>query len=118
VAVNYAEYNGLAVSRNSTAIAGAWNFIINLTTSVADENIYTKDMNSPPALRAAIAADEADPVMSIFATQALTAKSWHEANSEQFDGIMNTAIENALNGVADSTTALTQAQTAMNSIGN
>jgi hypothetical protein len=56
--------------------------------------------------------------MSVFASQALTAKSWHEAESEQFDGIMNTALQNVLNGVADSTTALTQAQTAMNSLGN
>ena len=31
---------------------------------------------------------------------------------------MNTAIENVLNGAADSTTALQQAQSAMNAIGN
>jgi ABC-type glycerol-3-phosphate transport system substrate-binding protein len=37
--VNYAKYNGLAVSRSSAQIAGAWNFIISLTTSAADENI-------------------------------------------------------------------------------
>ncbi len=39
VAVNYAKYNGLAVSRNSTNVAGAWNFIIGLTTSAADEKL-------------------------------------------------------------------------------
>lgn len=118
VAVNYPEYNGLAVSRSSANITGAWNFIINLTTSAADENIYTTDASAPPALRSAIAADETAPVMSVFAAQALTARSWYESNSEQFDGIMNTAITNVLNGAADSTTALTQAQTAMNSVGN
>jgi multiple sugar transport system substrate-binding protein len=118
VAVNYAKYNGLAVSRDSTQIAGAWNFIINLTTSAADENIYAKDTGAPPALRSVIAADEANPALSVFASQALTARSWHESNSAQIDGIMNTAIQNVLNGAADSTTALTQAQTAMNAIGN
>jgi multiple sugar transport system substrate-binding protein len=118
VAINYAKYNGLAVSRNSTQVAGAWNFIISLTTSVADENIYTKDTGAPPALRSVIATDETDPTMSVFAEQALTAKSWHESNSEQIDSIMNTAIVNVLNGAADSTTALTQAQSAMNAIGN
>jgi multiple sugar transport system substrate-binding protein len=118
VAVNYAKYNGLAVSRNSTQIAGAWNFIINLTMSAADENIYTKDTGAPPALRSVIAADLTDPTMSVFASQALTAKSWHESNSTQIDAIMNTAIVNVLNGAADSTTALTQAQSAMNAIGN
>ncbi len=118
VAVNYAKYNGLAVSKDSTQIAGAWNFIINLTTSAADENIYTKDAGAPPALRSAIAADATDPVMSVFAAQALTAKSWHESNSEQIDSLMNTAIQNVLNGAADSTTALTQAQSAINGTGN
>lgn len=118
IAVNYAKYNGLAVSRNSTQIAGAWNFIINLTTSAADENIYTKDTGAPPALRSVIATDLTDPTLAVFASQALTAKSWHESNSTQIDSLMNTAIENVLNGAADSTTALDQAQTAMNAIGN
>ena len=118
VAINYAKYNGLAVSRSSVNIASAWNFIINLTTSVADENIYTKDTGAPPALRSAIAADLTDPSLAVFASQALTAKSWHESNSEQIDSLMNTAIQNVLNGAADSTTALKQAQDAMNAIGN
>lgn len=118
VAVNYAKYNGLAVSKNSTQLAGAWNFIISLTTSAASENIYTKDTGAPPALRSAIAADQTDPTLSVFATQALTARSWHEANSTQVDSIMNTAILNVLNGVADSATALTQAQKEMNGGGN
>jgi ABC-type glycerol-3-phosphate transport system substrate-binding protein len=56
--------------------------------------------------------------MAVFASQALTAKSWHETASEQYGSIMNTAIQNVLNGAADSTTALTQAQAAMNAIGN
>ena len=118
VVINYAKYNGLAVSRDSSQIAGAWNFIVNLTTSAADENIYTKDTGSPPALRSAIAADMTDPALAVFASQALTAQSWHEPNSEQVDRIMNTAIKNVLNGAADSGTALTQAQEAMNAIGN
>ena len=116
VAVNYAKYNGLAVSRSSAQIAAAWSFIINLTTSAADENIYTKAVGAPPALRSVIAADAASPTMSVFASQALTAKSWHESNSTQIDSIMNTAIENVLNGAADSTTALKQAQDAINAI--
>jgi len=116
VAVNYAKYNGFAVSRSSANIASAWSFIINLTTSATDENIYTKDTGTPPALRSVIAADLGNPTMAVFASQALTAKSWHESNSEQIDSLMNTAIQNVLNGAADSTTALTQAQTAINAI--
>jgi ABC-type glycerol-3-phosphate transport system substrate-binding protein len=116
VAVNYAKYNGLAVSRSSANIASAWNFIINLTMSATDENIYTKDTGAPPALRSVIAADLASPSLAVFASQALTAKSWHESNSEQIDLLMNTAIQNVLNGAADSITALKQSQDAMNAI--
>lgn len=116
VAVNYANYQGLAVAKYSANATAAWNFIIGLTTSAADEKIYTDDMASPPALRTSIAADSTDPVMSVFATQALTARSWTESNSMQIDSIMNTAILNVLNGAANSTAALSQAQTAINSI--
>ena len=65
-----------------------------------------------------IATDLTNPALAVFASQALTATSWHQSDSEQIDGIMNTAIQNVLNGAADSATALTQAQTAINSIGN
>jgi ABC-type glycerol-3-phosphate transport system substrate-binding protein len=118
VAVNYAKYSGLAVSKNSTQIAGAWSFILGLTTSLTNENIYTKDTGTPPALRSGIQADLNSPTLAVFAAQALTARSWYESNSTQIDTIMNGAITNVLNGSSDSTTALAQAQTAMNSIGN
>jgi multiple sugar transport system substrate-binding protein len=113
-AVNYAKYNGLAVNRNSVNAAAAWSFIIGLTTSPADEKIYTTDMASPPALRTEIAADETDPVMSVFATQALTARSWSEANSTAIDSALNTAIVDVLGGSANSTDALNEAQSTIN----
>jgi ABC-type glycerol-3-phosphate transport system substrate-binding protein len=114
VAVNYADYNGLAVNRNSPNALAAWNFIIGLTTNPAYESIYTKDTGLPPALRTSIATDQTDPVMSVFASQALTATSWYEMNSEAIDAAMNTAIQTVLSGAADSTTALQEAQTTIN----
>jgi multiple sugar transport system substrate-binding protein len=118
VAVNYAKYTGLAVSRSSANVAGAWNFIISLTTSAADEKMYTDATMSPPALRTAIAADASDPTMTVFAAQALTARSWHESNSAGIDTAMNAAIQNVLTGASNSTAALSQAQTTINSLGN
>ncbi len=114
VPVNYAKYNGLGVSKASANILAAWQLIINLTTSPTDENIYLTDTGAPPALRSVIAADMTDPTMSVFAGQALTARSWYEAKSEQYDALMNTAIQQVLNGAADSTAALQQAQSSMN----
>jgi ABC-type glycerol-3-phosphate transport system substrate-binding protein len=118
IRIDYPNFNGFAVSRDSAQILGAWNFIINLTTSPTDENIYLTDTGAPPALRSVIAADMTDPVQSVFAAQALTAKSWYESDSVQIDSLMNTAIQSVLDGSADSTIALQQAQTAMNSIGD
>lgn len=117
VAVNYARYNGLAVSKYSKNVSGAWQFIINLTTSATNENIYATDTGAPPALRSLIAADLSDPSFAVFASQALTAKSWHESNSEQIDTIMDTAIKNVLHGAADSRTAIMQAQSSINALG-
>ncbi len=114
VAVNYAKYQGLAVSRNSPNYLAAWQFIINLTTSPADENIYMTDSGAPPALRSVIATQATDPVMSVFASQALTAKSWPEQDSTAIDTAMNTAIQQVLAGSADSATALREAQTQIN----
>jgi ABC-type glycerol-3-phosphate transport system substrate-binding protein len=118
LAINYPNYSGLAVNKNSASALGAWNFLINLTTSLANEKIYTADTGEPPALRTAIQADLTDPNLSVFAAQALTARSWHENNSVKFDGIMNTAIQDVLNGSSDSTNALTEAQSQMNGAGN
>lgn len=116
--INYAKYSGLAVNKNSPSVAGAWSFIIQLTTSLANANIYTKDTGLPPALRTAIHADLTDPNLAVFAAQALTARSWYETNSESYDHIMNAAIQNVLNGSSDSTAALTQAQSEMNNVTN
>lgn len=118
IAVNYPKYSGLAVNKNSASVAGAWSFLVSLTTSPANENIYIADTGEPPALRTAIQAHLTDPNFSVFAAQALTARSWHENDSAKFDGIMNTAIKDVLNGSSDSTDALTEAQSEMNTTGN
>ncbi|MDR3582087.1 MAG: extracellular solute-binding protein [Candidatus Pacebacteria bacterium] len=114
VAVNYAKYLGLAVNKNSANAASAWSFIINLTTSPADEKIYTTDTASPPALRSEIANAATEPVMSVFAAQALTARSWTEANSTVVDSALNKAIRDVLAGSANSTDALNEAQATIN----
>ncbi len=113
-AVNYAKYNGLAVNKNSANALAAWQFVIGLTTNATDENIYTSDTGAPPALRSVIAADMTDPVMSVFASQALTAKSWYESNSAKISDAVDTAITQVLDGSADSTTALSEAQSQIN----
>lgn len=113
VSVSYPEYNGLAVYKGSTSVIGAWNFILTLTAYANGEKIYTDATGDPPALRDAIAADANDPDLSVFAEQALTARSWYEVDDAAIDGILNTAIQNALNGSASTLQALQQAQSSI-----
>ncbi len=116
VSISYPKFNGLAVYKGSPSIAAAWQFIIALTTSPNGESIYTGATGAPPALLSLISADENDPNLSVFARQALTAQSWYEIDSAAIDGILNTAIQSALNGTASSFQALNQAQSAITSL--
>jgi multiple sugar transport system substrate-binding protein len=115
IAVNYPEYEGLAVSRQGQVDA-AWQFILFATTNAAGEAVYTKDTGEPPATRAYIAANLTDPTYGVFAAQALTARSWYEADDAQIDSIMNAAIQSVLNGSTDSGHALGTAQDSVTSV--
>ncbi len=115
VFVNYPNYEGLAVARYGQ-VASAWDFVITLATTQSEVAMYNNDTGTPPALRSAIQANANDPVMSVFGTQALTARSWHEVNATEIDDTMNAAIVSVLNGSSDSTKALQTAQSGVNGI--
>ncbi|MDE2019909.1 MAG: extracellular solute-binding protein [Patescibacteria group bacterium] len=116
IAINYPKYEGFAVAKASPQAAVAWNAILYLTTNNAIEKMYVSATGKPPALRQEIQADMNDPNLSIFASQALTAKSWYQANDEEINAIFNEAIQKVLGGQADSVTALGQAQAAVNAL--
>ena len=117
VLVNYPNYEGLAVARYGQ-VASAWDFIISSLTTPAQVGVYNTDTGTPPALRSSIQANASDPVWSVFGTQALTARSWHEADATKIDDVFNAAIVSVLNGAADSTKALQTAQAGVNAIIN
>jgi multiple sugar transport system substrate-binding protein len=112
VAVNYPLYTGLAAAKQGNS-ASAWDFILYLTTYTEGENIYLTDTGAPPAQRIAISAAESDPDLAAFAPQALTARSWYEADDQKIDGIFNAAIQSALSGSVDPNQALNVAQSAV-----
>jgi ABC-type glycerol-3-phosphate transport system substrate-binding protein len=115
VTINYPKYYGLVAARAGQS-AAAWNLIVALAVTSGDGKLYQTDTGAPPALRTDIQADINDPDLSVFAAQALTAKSWYEANATQVDSAFNTAIMNVLTNADDSTDALTQAQAAVTSL--
>jgi multiple sugar transport system substrate-binding protein len=115
VAVNYPNYKGLAVSKQADVLS-AWDFVLFLTTYTEGENLYLKDTGFPPAQRIAVTAAESNPDLAAFAAQALSARSWHEADSVRIDGILNSAIQSALSGSVSPAQALGVAQSAVSSL--
>ncbi len=117
VFVNYPNYEGLAVARYGQ-VAAAWDFVISTLTNPTDVGMYNTDTGTPPALRTSIQANVNDPVWSVFGAQALTARSWYEADATKMDDVMNGAIVSVLSGASDSTKALQTAQSGVNAIIN
>ena len=115
IAVNYPSYEGFAAAKAGQSALG-WNFIVYLTATDANEKMYLSATGKPPALRTEIQADANDPNLAVFASQILTAKSWYEPNDTDVDAVFNKAIRNVLTGADDSTTALQQAQAAVDAL--
>jgi multiple sugar transport system substrate-binding protein len=108
--INFAKYYGLAVPKQSKSPTWAWDLAIYLATDAGAQNKYLMAGGRPPALRTLISANLNDPNLSVFAKQALTARSWYQADYVKISGIFNSAIQNVLSGQADSKKALGQAQ--------
>ncbi|MEK7635834.1 MAG: extracellular solute-binding protein [Patescibacteria group bacterium] len=116
--VNYADYSGLAVSRqiDSSKIAGAWNFIVSALTNSQIMEQYTLTSGQPPALRELIDKYSDDPDLGVFAKQALTARSWSQPDGPATAGIFSKAIESALNGKLSPKKALETAESEINNL--
>ncbi len=110
VSINFPKYAGFAVSKQSKVPGWAWDFVIYAATNADAAKVYLDGTGYPPALRSLIAARMDDLDFGIFAKQALTARSWYEADDEKIDGIMNGAIEDVLLGKSGSEQALSRAQ--------
>lgn len=110
VPINYPKYAGLAVSRQSSAKDLAWNFIATVATSPDLEAAFLNATGHPPALNALVSRALQNADFGVFARQALTARSWYEADSAALENIFNDAIRGVLSGQVNSTQALRQAE--------
>lgn len=109
VDINYADYWGLAVSKQSRNANWAWDFILYAVTSPDNAAAYAAAINQLPALRPLIANKFANTEFAVQAKQALTARSWYQPDEEQVQNIFNTSIQNVLNGKVNARNALDQA---------
>lgn len=111
-AVNYANYWGLAVSNRAPNQLGAWNFVWNLSGNASIAKTVAEKTGRLPALRSLIAERESDPLWSVFAKQALTARSWPQIDNNAVDEAFSKTIDDVLDGVNPSK-ALQEAETAV-----
>lgn len=106
--INYANYWGLTVSRNSENSKAAWQFIVWLTQK-ENAKKYLEATNKPPARRDLILWQKDDPDLGIFAEQSLTAYSWHQVDNLDIETILADMIESVVLGESTIKDALRKA---------
>jgi multiple sugar transport system substrate-binding protein len=89
--VNYANYWGFAVSKQSKSPGPAWKFIASMTTKQNLAEYYAR--HPLPAVRKDMISDQVDTDMGVFATANLTAKSFYKKDASKVDAIFVSLIE-------------------------
>lgn len=114
--VNYADYWGMAVSNQSKQQTAAWNFIVYAAANPAVSEQYLQVSKKPPALRVLIQKYFNDPDLGVFASQALTAKSWKQKDNVGVRKIFSRMIESVLNEGINIDRALQRAENEINGL--
>ncbi|MCX6797126.1 MAG: extracellular solute-binding protein [Candidatus Doudnabacteria bacterium] len=113
--VNFANYWGEVVSKQSKNAAVAWDFLKFMTGKEALDKYYAQN-KQPSSRRDLIELQANDPEIGVFASANLTAKSFYKPDQVKMDDIFGKMIDNViLNGVTVEE-ALTQAQQQANAI--
>lgn len=86
IAVNYANYWAPTVSKQSQNPVLAWKFLIYLT-SAEGARPYVDASNRPSARRDLVEQQKTDPDLGVFAEQALSARSWWQADNSAIETI-------------------------------
>ncbi len=93
--VNFANYWGEAVSKQSGDTLEAWDFLKFITSKESLGKYYEKH-ELVSSRRDILAAQAADPILGVFAEAALTAKSVYKPDANLFEGIFVKAIEDVV----------------------
>lgn len=98
-AVNFANYWGEVVSKQSKNSAVAWDFLKFITSKTSLDKYYAKN-KQPSARKDLISLQINDPEIGVFANANLTAKSFYKPDQTKIDSIFGKAIDNIiLNGL-------------------
>jgi ABC-type glycerol-3-phosphate transport system substrate-binding protein len=93
--VNYANYWGYGVSKQSQNKDWAWSF---LRSAVSKDNLkaYHERTNTPASRKDLISEQLSDPFLGIFANANLTAKSFYKRDAEKVDQIFAETIDSVV----------------------
>lgn len=105
---NFANYWAVAVSKKSANPAAAWKFAAYLA-SKNGATAYLNSVNRPSARRDLIDLQRSDPDLGVFALQALTARSWWQADNVAIETIFANMIDDVNFGRASVRDALERA---------
>lgn len=90
--VNFSNYWGYAVSKQTKHPNTAWDFLNSITTKDSLEAYYKLD--SLPSSRKDIIAEQVnDPVLGVYASSSLTSKSFYKIDETKVDTIITTMID-------------------------
>lgn len=109
VKVNYANYWAATVSKQSKNSRQAWEFLVFLTSRPSATK-YLIASDRPSARRDLIQQQQTDPDLGVFAQQALSARSWYQADNSAIEKIFAEMIENVNFGRASVKDALNTAE--------
>jgi len=107
--LTFANFYGLAISKNSKNIAGAFNLAVKLTNQVGISAVVST-LKLPPVRRDLVAQTPTDAYMAVFYKGALQAKTWLEPDSKAVSGIFQSMVENVTAGRTGVTEAVSRAQ--------
>lgn len=110
----FADYYGLAVSRNSKNAKLAWDFI-QFATSKENAQVFHKETKLPTARRDLIEEQKKEPITDVFVSQVGYAGSYRIFSDQKFDKILGDALSSAISGQT-SRQALENSKVKMNEV--
>lgn len=108
-AVNFANYWGIVVSKQTKAPNTAWSFLKFLTGKASLDKYYAAT-KQPSSRKDLVELQIQDPNIGVFANANLTAKSFYKPDQAKMDGIFGRAIDNVILSGLSVDEALSQAQ--------
>ena len=112
-AVNYANYWAPTVAKQSKNAVEAWKFLVYLSSAETAKQ-YLAAASRPAARRDLIAAQITEPEIGVFAKQALSARSWYQADNNEIEAIFAEMIDDVNFGRASIRDALQSAESKVN----